>query len=765
MSRSLSSWVLTLSLLGTITYAIAEDLTLTTYYPSPRGVYSELRVQDQVAIGTNTPDQSAALEIAVDPANPRGLLIPRLSPEERALMEANAGGPGSLPAGLMIYNTGTGQYEFIDETGTWPPPVGMWNRTAPDATTDIIFSNPNGKVGIGFDIADPADRPLEQLHITGNFRLPATSAGGGPQIGVIYSDAAPLLHTYGVQNTFLGENAGNFTTTGQGNTAVGEGAMQTLGGGWNNTAVGTQTLGFASPSATPFESVAVGTRALRSVTDGVHNTAVGFAALGAVTTGDANTAVGRSSMASATGSTNVAVGSQTLVSTSGSENTAAGTFALESVTSGSGNSGLGFRALHDTTTGSYNTAVGWRAMEQQTAAVSNNTAVGTNALRNNTADNNTAVGYQALTANTSGSRNTATGYQALAGAVPGTGANNTAVGYQALRGLSSGLYNTAVGYMALTTDATGFQNTAVGANALRSNVGGYDNVAVGLNALYTANSFSNTAVGRNALYATTTGNSNVAVGYQALQGNTIGQWNIAIGSQALISRTNGFRNIAIGGQPMYYTTSGNDNIAIGWHALMGTVGNPGTGSNNIAIGSGALENNSGSGNIAIGSGAGAAGIGNNQLYIGPPGSPLIRGDFSANQLVINGDLTVNGSAFKPGGGTWSVLSDASLKTNVQPLTHALNSLLALRGVSFEWTEPGPYDLPAGSQAGFISQEVEEVFPDWVSTGPDGNKWLTVKGFEALTVEAIRELKKENEELKATNKDLLRRLEALEKRLR
>ncbi|MBI2885011.1 MAG: hypothetical protein HYY15_02435 [Candidatus Omnitrophica bacterium] len=39
---------------GTMAYALAEDLTLSTYYPSPRGVYKELRTTGDVAIGTTS---------------------------------------------------------------------------------------------------------------------------------------------------------------------------------------------------------------------------------------------------------------------------------------------------------------------------------------------------------------------------------------------------------------------------------------------------------------------------------------------------------------------------------------------------------------------------------------------------------------------------------------------------------------------------------------------------------------------------------------
>ena len=39
MDGSVKPWLVVGLLLGTAVYALAEDLTLTTYYPSPRGVY------------------------------------------------------------------------------------------------------------------------------------------------------------------------------------------------------------------------------------------------------------------------------------------------------------------------------------------------------------------------------------------------------------------------------------------------------------------------------------------------------------------------------------------------------------------------------------------------------------------------------------------------------------------------------------------------------------------------------------------------------
>jgi hypothetical protein len=70
----------------------------------------------------------------------------------------------------------------------------------------------------------------------------------------------------------------------------------------------------------------------------------------------------------------------------------------------------------------------------------------------------------------------------------------------------------------------------------------------------------------------------------------------------------------------------------------------------------------------------------------------------------------------------------------------------------------------GKQMGMVADEVEEVFPEWVGSGPDGYKSLTIRGFEALTTEAIRELNATNEELRAKNRELDDRIKELEKKL-
>ncbi len=129
-------------------------------------------------------------------------------------------------------------------------------------------------------------------------------------------------------------------------------------------------------------------------------------------------------------------------------------------------------------------------------------------------------------------------------------------------------------------------------------------------------------------------------------------------------------------------------------------------------------------------------------------------------------LHVNGSAGKPGGGSWTDSSDIRLKTGVEPLDGALDRLLCLRGVTYEWVEPEKHGNLTGTQIGMIAQDVEEVFPKWVGTDNDGYKTLGFRGFEALTVEALRELKAEKDaEIAAQRGEIVAmkaRIEALEK---
>ena len=147
----------------------------------------------------------------------------------------------------------------------------------------------------------------------------------------------------------------------------------------------------------------------------------------------------------------------------------------------------------------------------------------------------------------------------------------------------------------------------------------------------------------------------------------------------------------------------------------------------------------------------ALGVGTTErMRINSQGNVGIGTSTPSQKLDVAGNINVTGDAFKPGGGSWSVASDRRFKKNITPLEEALEHLLALHGVAFEWKDPAKNGGDRRQQIGVIAQEVERVFPQWVSTKPDGTKYVTFRGFEALTVEAMRELKKGNDSLKAQN---------------
>ena len=83
-------------------------------------------------------------------------------------------------------------------------------------------------------------------------------------------------------------------------------------------------------------------------------------------------------------------------------------------------------------------------------------------------------------------------------------------------------------------------------------------------------------------------------------------------------------------------------------------------------------------------------------------------------------------------------------------------------MTFEYIDPDAIGELSGPRIGMIAQDVETVFPDWVDVRADGYKMLTYRGFEALTVEALRELQAQNTELREANASLQERLDRLER---
>lgn len=81
--------------------------------------------------------------------------------------------------------------------------------------------------------------------------------------------------------------------------------------------------------------------------------------------------------------------------------------------------------------------------------------------------------------------------------------------------------------------------------------------------------------------------------------------------------------------------------------------------------------------------------------------------------------------------------DARLKTHVRPLHGALAGIQQLHGVRYEF-KPGLG--PDGEQVGFLTQEVERVYPQLVCTDPaTGTKSVSYAQLTPVLLEALKEL--------------------------
>jgi hypothetical protein len=116
----------------------------------------------------------------------------------------------------------------------------------------------------------------------------------------------------------------------------------------------------------------------------------------------------------------------------------------------------------------------------------------------------------------------------------------------------------------------------------------------------------------------------------------------------------------------------------------------------------------------------------------------------------NYKLEVNGSAGKPGGGSWSNSSDRRLKDLHGDYKKGLNEILELSPVLFNYKKDNPRELPDDIiYQGFVAQEVQKIFPEAVSQGEDGYLDFNMHSINVALVNAIKELKQENDSLKTS----------------
>ncbi len=124
-------------------------------------------------------------------------------------------------------------------------------------------------------------------------------------------------------------------------------------------------------------------------------------------------------------------------------------------------------------------------------------------------------------------------------------------------------------------------------------------------------------------------------------------------------------------------------------------------------------------------------------------------------------LSVNGSADKPGGGSWGTFSDRRVKKDINEFKDGLNVINQLKPVVYKYTEKSGYTDLNKEYVGFIAQEVEKAAPymvnvidDSAKSGLKDKRELDESALTKILVNAVKEQQKEIELLKTQVKELL-----------
>lgn len=274
----------------------------------------------------------------------------------------------------------------------------------------------------------------------------------------------------------------------------------------------------------------------------------------------------------------------------------------------------------------------------------------------------------------------------------------------------TGSYNTVVGAYVTSTSTSGTDNSIFGANAGNFAQAGNRNAFFG-----SASAGFNTTGSDNAFFGTTTGWSNVTGNNNTLLGNISD-----VGAANLTNAT-----------------------AIGYRARVAQ-------SNSLVLGSiNGINGATADTNVGIGT------------------------TTPADRLDVNGDIRVgdtdtNGCLKNNNGGTivGTCSSDVRFKRNLQPFGKVLNRVTRLQPYYFFWRAAEFPEKRFGSEreAGLVAQQVEQVMPELVTTDKDGYKMVDYSKLPLITLQALTELKAQNDALQQQNAATQKENAALKARL-
>ncbi len=331
-------------------------------------IYSNLSIAQNVGVGTNNPDASAALEIS---DSSKGLLVPRMTLAQKAAIVSPA-------QGLLVYQT--------DSTkGFWYYDMGQWNKISTGnntSTTDpgvwssatgAIYYN-DGKVGVG------TSSPSARFHVadsnvifSGPSSVPATTSFNPPVSGagtrlMWYPEKAAFRTGYVAGNNWNKDSIGRYSfASGNNSKAKGEytftSGFQTAAIGDGSTALGYQSqanglYALSAGSTTNANGLAAFTSGIGSTASGIASMSIGLTTIASgnysMSFGNNTTASGQN--ATSMGASTIASGLNAVSAGNGASATGSNTFSMGLGTVASSFSSVAFGRYNDNISSSNQTA-------------------------------------------------------------------------------------------------------------------------------------------------------------------------------------------------------------------------------------------------------------------------------------------------------------------------------------------------------------------------------------------------------------------------
>lgn len=363
--------------------------------------------------------------------------------------------------------------------------------------------------------------------------------------------------------------------------------------------------------------------------------------------------------------------------------------------------------------------------------------------------------------------------------------------------VASGGYASAFG---TNTRATSQDSFAIGEDAIASGrqsfAGGFDCTASGaasfaVGALTTASGERAICFGAN---STASGIDAVVMGFNH---SALGDRTLTIGYENVNRSSNGFVMGQTNTLKNMYTNSDtgagtgsfvggynnivevNDSIVFGSDCDAGVTSAGGNNSKNqflFGLGLGVPKNNAGDAAGQSQTVVGRYNYDQNQAHllfsVGNGTGPLLADRSTAFVVTGNGQVGVKktlpsydlhlgtNSAAKPSSNTWTISSDVRVKENIQEYTKGLSEIVQLEPKTYDYNGKAGFDSSIKGNIGIIAQDVEDIFPETISTynaklneGDEEETELYNFDSHALTFALINSVKELNEEIKSLKQEI------------